>query len=109
MKNTNKTTLALKHEKPLRQMDLAGYNDRGGGGLPWEIVHNINTSSLKMGFWVYDSWVQRVREDVLVGMEDLRRKEAAARAKCPDLSVESYHAEICGSALTETTPRPYRH
>jgi hypothetical protein len=50
-----------------------------------------------------------VREDVLVGMEDLRRKEAAARAKCPDLGVESYHADICGSALTEATPRPYHH
>jgi hypothetical protein len=42
-------------------------------------------------------------------MEDLRRKEAAAWAKYPDLGVESYHAEICISALTETTPSPYRH
>jgi hypothetical protein len=42
-------------------------------------------------------------------MEDLRRKEAVARAKCLDLGVESYHAEICGSTLTEATPRPYRH
>jgi hypothetical protein len=42
-------------------------------------------------------------------MEDLRRKEAVARAKRPDLSVKSYHAEICGSALTEATSRPYRH
>jgi hypothetical protein len=69
----------------------------------------MNTSSLKLGFWVYDSWVHRVREDEVVGMEDLRRKKATARAKCPDLGVESYHAEICISALTETTPRPYRH
>jgi hypothetical protein len=40
---------------------------------------------------------------------DLRRKEAAARAKCPDLGVESYHAEICVSALTDATPMPDRH
>jgi hypothetical protein len=40
---------------------------------------------------------------------DLRRKEAAAQAKCPDLGVESYHAEICVSALTDATPRPDRH
>jgi hypothetical protein len=50
-----------------------------------------------------------VREDVLVGMEDLRMKEAAAWAKCPDLGVESYHAEICNSALTDITPSPYHH